>query len=92
MAPEEMVKYDKVTVHFTGETEPMVVEQVAEIAKSHFPGSGDPPLQIIDLSLDPTTGTVFSSRRSTLPIPPKLTTWCYRREKSVSSAEDLSGR
>jgi hypothetical protein len=51
-----MVKYDKVTVHFTSETEPMVVEQVAEIAKSHFPGSGDPAVQIIDVPLDPTTG------------------------------------
>jgi hypothetical protein len=51
-----MVKYDKVTVHFTSETEPMVVEQVAEIAKSHFPGSGDPAVQINDVPLGPTTG------------------------------------
>ncbi|MFB6248151.1 MAG: hypothetical protein ABEL97_06250 [Salinibacter sp.] len=50
-----MVKYDKVTVHFTGETEPMVVEQVLEIAKSHFPGSQDPAVQIIDAP-DPMTG------------------------------------
>ncbi|MCS3860120.1 hypothetical protein GGP89_003531 [Salinibacter ruber] len=35
------------TVHFQGETSPMVVRGVAELAKSHFPGSGDPALQII---------------------------------------------
>jgi hypothetical protein len=43
----EMIRYDKVTVHFQGETSPMVVRGVAELAKSRFPGSGDPALQII---------------------------------------------
>lgn len=58
-SPEEMVKYDKVTVHFTGDREPMVVEQVTELAKSHFPGSGKPALQIIDAPLEPTGGGLF---------------------------------
>ncbi|WP_259076990.1 hypothetical protein [Salinibacter ruber] len=43
-----MIRYDKVTVHFQGETSPMVVRGVAELAKSHFPESGDPVLQIIE--------------------------------------------
>jgi hypothetical protein len=51
-----MSKYDKVTVHFTSETEPMVVEQVAEIAKSYSPGSYSPAVQIIDVPLDPAMG------------------------------------
>lgn len=51
-----MVKYDKVTVHFVGEQEPMVVEQVSELAKSHFPESGEPALQIIDVPPGPATG------------------------------------
>lgn len=57
MAREEMVKYDKVTVHFEGEREPMVVEQVSELAKSHFPGSRKPALQIIDVPSGPMEGS-----------------------------------
>ncbi|MCS3665268.1 hypothetical protein GGP65_002911 [Salinibacter ruber] len=48
-----MIRYDKVTVHFQGETSPMVVRGVAELAKSHFPESGDPALQIIEVPFRP---------------------------------------
>ena len=48
-----MVRYDKVTVHFEGKTDPMVVRGVAELAKSHFPESGDPALQIIEVPSRP---------------------------------------
>ncbi|MCS3635988.1 hypothetical protein GGP57_003333 [Salinibacter ruber] len=48
-----MIRYDKVTVHFQGETSPMVVRGVAELAKSHFPESGDPALQIIEVPSRP---------------------------------------
>jgi len=48
-----MIRYDKVTVHFKGDTDPMVVRGVAELAKSHFPGSGDPALQIIEVPSRP---------------------------------------
>lgn len=50
---EEMVKYDRVTVYFKGEKEKMVVEKVSELAKSHFPGSGEPALQIIEVPSGP---------------------------------------
>lgn len=63
MAPEGMVKYDKVTVHFVGDEEPMVVEQVSEIAKSRFPGSGKPALQIIDVPTEPIGGLFFDTGR-----------------------------
>ncbi|WP_259040250.1 hypothetical protein [Salinibacter ruber] len=49
----KMIRYDKVTVHFQGETSPMVVRGVAELAKSRFPGSGDPALQIIKAPSSP---------------------------------------
>jgi hypothetical protein len=62
MASEKMIKYDKVTVHFTGEREPMVVTQVAELAKSHFPGSREPALQIIDAPPGPATGSLFEMK------------------------------
>ncbi len=52
----EMIRYDKVTVHFQGETSPMVVRGVAELAKSRFPGSGDPALQIIKAPSSPEGG------------------------------------
>ncbi len=52
----EMIRYDKVTVHFQGETSPMVVRGVAELAKSRFPGSGDPALQIIKAPSSPEEG------------------------------------
>jgi hypothetical protein len=58
-----MVKYDKVTVHFVGDREPMVVEQVSEIAKSRFPGSGKPALQIIDVPTEPIGGLFFDTGR-----------------------------
>jgi hypothetical protein len=48
-----MIRYDKVTVHFQGETSPMVVRGVAELAKSRFPDSGDPALQIIKAPSSP---------------------------------------
>ncbi|MCS3679366.1 hypothetical protein GGP72_003320 [Salinibacter ruber] len=48
-----MIRYDKVTVHFEGDTDPMVVRGVADIAKSHFPENGDPALQIIEVSSSP---------------------------------------
>jgi hypothetical protein len=67
-----MVKYDKVTVHFKGETEPMVVEQVAEIAKSHFPGSCGPAVQIIDVPLDPTMGDSLSDLTLNLADPSEI--------------------
>ncbi|MCS3629256.1 hypothetical protein GGP53_003136 [Salinibacter ruber] len=51
-----MIRYDKVTVHFQGETSPMVVRGVAELAKSRFPGSGDPALQIIKAPSSPEGG------------------------------------
>jgi hypothetical protein len=51
-----MIRYDKVTVHFQGETSPMVVRGVAELAKSRFPGSGDPALQIIKAPSSPEEG------------------------------------
>ncbi|MCS3616329.1 hypothetical protein [Salinibacter ruber] len=44
------------TVHFQGETSPMVVRGVAELAKSRFPGSGDPALQIIKAPSSPEGG------------------------------------
>jgi|APHM01.1.fsa_nt_gi hypothetical protein len=53
-----MVRYEKVTVHFEGETEPMVVRGVAELAKSHFPESGDPALQIIEVPSGPVGGSL----------------------------------
>jgi len=56
MCSEERVKCDKVTVHLKGEKEPMVVERVCWLAKSIFPGSREPALQIIDVP----TGTVVS--------------------------------
>jgi hypothetical protein len=52
-----MIKYDKVTVHFEGDTDPMVVRGVAELAKSHFPESGDPALQIIEAPSSPAGGS-----------------------------------
>ncbi|MCS3616484.1 hypothetical protein [Salinibacter ruber] len=52
-----MIRYDKVTVHFQGETSPMVVRGVAELAKSRFPGSGDPALQIIKAPSSPEGGS-----------------------------------
>ncbi len=57
-----MIRYDKVTVHFQGETSPMVVRGVAELAKSRFPGSGDPALQIIKAPSSPEGGSGGSSR------------------------------
>lgn len=48
-----MVKYDRVTVFFKGEREKMVVEKVSGLAKSHFPESGEPALQIIEVPSGP---------------------------------------
>ncbi len=56
-----MIRYDKVTVHFQGETSPMVVRGVAELAKSRFPGSGDPALQIIKAPSSPEGGSKGNS-------------------------------
>lgn len=49
----KMVKYDRVTVFFKGEREKMVVEKVSGLAKSHFPESGEPALQIIEVPSGP---------------------------------------
>lgn len=59
MALGPRVKYEKVTVHFVGEREPMVVERVTELAKSIFPGSHEPALQIIDVPLKPKSRGFF---------------------------------
>ncbi|MBB4091472.1 hypothetical protein [Salinibacter ruber] len=59
-----MIRYDKVTVHFQGETSPMVVRGVAELAKSRFPGSGDPALQIIKAPSSPEGGPGAGSEGS----------------------------
>ncbi|MCS3675441.1 hypothetical protein GGP66_002888 [Salinibacter ruber] len=58
-----MIRYDKVTVHFQGETSPMVVRGVAELAKSRFPDSGDPALQIIKAPSSPEGGSEGNSGR-----------------------------
>jgi len=86
-----MVKYDQVTVHFTSDREPMVVAQVAEIAKSHSPGSGDPALQIIDLPLDPTTGQSLFDLTPNLADPSQIDYLVLqeRVEERVASVEDL---
>ena len=43
VAPSKMVEYDKFTAYyFTSDREPMAVEQVTEIARSHFPRSCGP--------------------------------------------------
>jgi len=59
MSPDKRVKYDKVTVHFEGEREPIVVERVRRLAKSIFPGSRDPALQIIDDPIRPVGESLF---------------------------------
>lgn len=63
----KMVKYDKVTVHFKEGREKMVVEKVSGLAKSHFPESGAPSLQIIEVPSGPITesplgGSLFDMR------------------------------
>ena len=58
----KMVKYDRVTVHFKDEKEPMVVRHVSKIARSHFPGSQEPALQIIDVPFRPTTGSLMGEK------------------------------
>jgi hypothetical protein len=67
-----MVKYDKVTVHFVGETEPMVVEQVSGLAKTHFPESENPALQIIDVPPSPATGGSLFDLKLNLAAPSKI--------------------
>lgn len=62
MAPDNNIKYDAVTVHFTDESPPVVVERVLELAKSCFPSSGDPALQIIDIPTIPTGGGLFDMK------------------------------
>lgn len=61
MSSEGRIKYDKVTVCFEGDREPMVVRQVTEIAKSHFPGSREPALQIIDAPTEPGSTSIFGT-------------------------------
>lgn len=54
------VKYDTVTVHFIDEgREPMVVRRVTRLAKSIFPGSREPALQIIDDPVRPVGESLF---------------------------------
>lgn len=58
LGPE--VKYNKVTVHFIDDgREPMVVRRVTRLAKSIFPGSREPALQIIDDPLRPVGESLF---------------------------------
>lgn len=85
-----MVEYDKVTVHFTDETELMVVEQVTEIAKSHFPGSCGPAVQIIDLPLGPTTGGALFDLTLNLTDPSEID-YLVLQEERVAWVRDLFG-
>lgn len=53
-----MIKYTKVTVYFEDKAEPMVVRDASRIARSRFPGSGDPALQIIKAPSKPMVETL----------------------------------
>lgn len=86
-----MVKYDKVTVHFVGEQEPMVVEQVSELAKSHFPGSREPALQIIDVPPSPATGGSLFDLTLNLADPSEIDYLVLQEgeEEKVAHVEDI---
>jgi len=85
-----MVKYDKVTVHFAGDREPVVVEQVSELAKSQFPGNGEPALQIIDVPLEPTGSGLFDLKLN-LVSPSEIDHLVLQegKEKRVAHLEDI---
>jgi hypothetical protein len=86
-----MVKYDKVTVHFVGDREPMVVEQVSELAKSHFPRSGEPALQIIDVPPGPSTGGSLFDLTLNLADPAKIDYLVLQEgeEERIADLEDI---
>jgi hypothetical protein len=59
MARDSKITYDAVAVHFTDESDPVVIERVSDLVKSCFPGSRDPALQVIDIPTLPTGGGLF---------------------------------
>jgi len=72
----------------TDERQPLVVERVAVLAKSIFPGSGDPALQVIDTPLDPIYGGDVRPEAQSRP-PPRSTPRCFREEGRVAELEDV---